>query len=223
MVGVATGDGTARLAEVTLDSLGVVAGLGMANVVARSVLFSICVTCTAVIGRALGLSKAKWSSATEPDSSLDRFFDGTSGPSRPWAMLLAGFVVCVMTYQFRQVGLQPGPAIAPDGALQYLKQSGIAGHGFNHYNYGGYLIWSDIPVFMDGRIDLRGDAVMKPYNDALTQTDPKDLAKILDAYQVAWTMFPPEGIPAINMNFMLGWSKAYADENAVIHVRLKNN
>lgn len=176
-----------------------------------------------LLAEPLALSKAKWQARTEPDSSLDGFFEWASAPSKPWAILLAGMVVCVMSYQLRQADLQPGPSIAPSNALQYLKKSALTGHGLNHYNYGGFLIWAGIPVFMDGRIDLRGDVVMKPYNNALNQADPKELTKFLDENQIAWTMFPPEGIPAINMDHMAGWSKAYADENAVIHVREKNN
>lgn len=169
----------------------------------------------------LAASKRKWDTERGADSSLDRFFEWTSGPSRAWAILVAGCVLFAISYQLRQQGLQPEPAIAPSGALSFLKNAKLKGHGLNHYNYGGFLVWSDIPVFMDGRIDLRGDQGMKSYNQALTESDPKSLEKILEEYQVAWTMFPPDGIPAINMARLPGWTKAYADENAVIHVRLK--
>lgn len=176
-----------------------------------------------LLAEPLAMSKRKWESESSADSSLDRFFEWTSGSSKPWAMLLAGCVLCATSYQLRQDNLQPEPAITPSGALSFLKEAKLNGHGFNHYNYGGFLIWSEVPVFMDGRIDLRGDVAMKDYSQALIDSNSRGLEKILEEYQVAWTMFPPDGIPAINMNRLPGWTKAYADENAVIHVRLKNN
>jgi hypothetical protein len=40
----------------------------------------------------------------------------------------------------------------PSGAVGFLLQEGIAGHPFNHQNYGGYLHWNlQTPVFWDGR------------------------------------------------------------------------
>lgn len=176
-----------------------------------------------LLAEPLAMSKRKWEADSDEDSSLDRFFQWTSGPSKSWAILLAMCVLFATSYQLKQDDLQPEPAIAPSGALSFLKKAELNGHGFNHYNYGGFLIWSEIPVFMDGRIDLRGDKAMKAYNQALTESDPKSLEKMLDEFKVTWTMFPPDGIPAINMDGLPAWSKAYADESAVIHVRLKNN
>jgi hypothetical protein len=54
-------------------------------------------------------------------------------------------------------------------ATQWLKQNpGSNGAGqqanvFNHYNYGGWLILHELPVFVDGRPDMYGDAFMDEY------------------------------------------------------------
>jgi hypothetical protein len=43
---------------------------------------------------------------------------------------------------------------------------------FNHYDWGGYLIWKGIPVYIDGRTDLYAhNNILKNYNDLLTAAD----------------------------------------------------
>src|ERR1019366_9166453 len=39
----------------------------------------------------------------------------------------------------------------PAGAAAFLKAHNISVRLFNTYEYGGYLIWKDVPVFIDGR------------------------------------------------------------------------
>jgi hypothetical protein len=39
----------------------------------------------------------------------------------------------------------------PAGAAAFLKAHNISAPLFNTYEYGGYLIWKDVPVFIDGR------------------------------------------------------------------------
>lgn len=42
----------------------------------------------------------------------------------------------------------------PQKAVAYLKQNPCPGNIFNHYNYGGYLIWKlpGVPLYIDGRM-----------------------------------------------------------------------
>lgn len=44
----------------------------------------------------------------------------------------------------------------PTEAADIINQSGIPGNMFNHYNYGGYLIWKmpKYKVFVDGRLEM---------------------------------------------------------------------
>lgn len=55
--------------------------------------------------------------------------------------------------------------IYPVGAVKFLNKHKV-GSGlriFNEYLWGGYLIWNDIPVFIDGRADLYGDKFFAEY------------------------------------------------------------
>lgn len=48
----------------------------------------------------------------------------------------------------------------PVDALTFIKEKRYAGPLYNHFNWGGYLIWAlpEIPVSIDGRTNLHGDA-----------------------------------------------------------------
>ena len=47
----------------------------------------------------------------------------------------------------------------PDAAARFIEQQGYQGPMFNHFNWGGYLIWRlpHLPVVMDGRTNIYGD------------------------------------------------------------------
>jgi hypothetical protein len=47
----------------------------------------------------------------------------------------------------------------PAGAVQYVREHRPPGPLFNHFNWGGYLIWTlpEYPVGMDGRTNLYGE------------------------------------------------------------------
>ncbi len=47
----------------------------------------------------------------------------------------------------------------PVGAVTYVKANQLAGPLFNHYDWGGFLLWSlpEVPVVIDGRTNLFGD------------------------------------------------------------------
>jgi hypothetical protein len=50
----------------------------------------------------------------------------------------------------------------PLAATQWLVDH-PGGKVFNHYNYGGWLIFSKVPVYVDGRPDMYGDAFVDEY------------------------------------------------------------
>ena len=57
----------------------------------------------------------------------------------------------------------------PSRAVDFLAQHHLPGPIFNHYDWGGYLIWRlhpEYPVFVDGRADLYGDQLMTDFANA---------------------------------------------------------
>jgi hypothetical protein len=138
----------------------------------------------------------------------------------PTRSYLAGaLVVALITVTAGFFGIdRDHPATAPHDALAAARAAGLYGPVFNAYDFGGYLIFSDIAPFVDGRIDMYGDAFMRDYADAVSAKDDK-LSSLLERYHIAWTLLQP-GMPAIGfLDRSQGWERVYADTSAVVHRR----
>jgi len=110
------------------------------------------------------------------------------------------------------------PAIAPASALAAARQAGLTGSVFNDYDFGGYLIFEGVAPFVDGRIDLYGDAFMRDYTAALA-ADGAALPNLLDRYPVAWTLLKPDEPAVAALDRDSRWERVYADPGAVVHRR----
>ena len=88
----------------------------------------------------------------------------------------------------------------------------------NDYGFGGYLIFSGVKPFIDGRADMYGDAMLGLYRK-LAGGDPQTLEDALSRYRIAWTIFgPSDGVTAA-LDREPGWTRLYADRFAVVHAR----
>ena len=116
--------------------------------------------------------------------------------------------------------LRPPGHFAPQAALNALQANGIPGRGLNGYDFGGYLIFSGIPTFIDGRADLFGDAFLRRYVNALTLNGADGgLTDLIKQHDIQWTLLPA-GLPAVNLLDQLpGWQRLHSDPVAVVHVR----
>lgn len=116
--------------------------------------------------------------------------------------------------------LRPPGHFAPQAALNALQASGISGVGLNGYDFGGYLIFSGIPTFIDGRADLFGDGFLRTYVNAVTLNGAGGgLTELMKQHDVQWTLLP-SGLPAINLLDQLpGWQRVHSDPVAVVHIR----
>jgi len=116
--------------------------------------------------------------------------------------------------------LRPPGHFAPQAALNALQANGIPGRGLNGYDFGGYLIFSGIPTFIDGRADLFGDPFLRRYVNALTLNGADGgLTDLIKQHDIQWTLLPA-GLPAVNLLDQLpGWQRLHSDPVAVVHVR----
>jgi hypothetical protein len=87
----------------------------------------------------------------------------------------------------------------------------------NAYDFGGYLIFSGIKVFVDGRTDMYGDAFLDRY-DVMMKPDRQALGEALARWHIAWTILPP-GPAATMMDTLPGWHRGYRDTFAVVHIK----
>ncbi|MGJ4929090.1 hypothetical protein ACQR1I_04660 [Bradyrhizobium sp. HKCCYLS2038] len=108
---------------------------------------------------------------------------------------------------------------APVAALEALRQHKSA-RIFNDYQFGGYLIANDVPVFIDSRAELYGQDFMMSYLKAADGRSHEQIAALLDQYQVDATLLAPDRPAAQLLDQMPGWKRLYADDVAVAHVRV---
>lgn len=161
--------------------------------------------------------------ATQQLEVADSFFRKLAQPAGRGAMLVCVLVALAVPLGISRAGLIDLPeSKAPRLALQAVQDAGIRGPVLNAYDWGGYLIYKGIPVFIDGRADMYRDAFVKEYVSALELRESDALGKLLDKYKVAWTLLPPESSAVALLDHLPGWRRQYADGTAVVHVKVPN-
>jgi len=108
----------------------------------------------------------------------------------------------------------------PMAAAAFLGQQHPLGPMMNHYNWGGYFIWKLYPqyrVFMDGRADVYGDALMTDFGDCYYLTD--NWRKSLQNWGIRTVVLPPDAALIIALKSSPEWKQSYADSEAVILTR----
>ena len=129
--------------------------------------------------------------------------------------LIAGGVLAT-TYAILRPADAPPSTSTPAAALDYAIGANITGPVFNHYNFGGYLIFRGVPTFIDGRALPFG----KEFNrDYITADDSNKLDQLVDKYGVTWTLLRPKSSAVLHFYQSPHWRRVYADDVAVVHVR----
>jgi len=67
--------------------------------------------------------------------------------------------------------------------------------------------------FIDGRVDMYGDDLLRRFNDTA------NLPRLLDDYRIEWTLLRPTSPHLALLDRLPGWRRLYSDDTAVIHVR----
>jgi len=115
-------------------------------------------------------------------------------------------------------GLQPPEVAAPVAAVEAARVAGLTGNVLNSIRFGGYLEFVGIPVFIDGRADLFGDAFIKRYYMA-TSALGDGLPGLLNDYNISWTIFEPLSPAVTQFAHLPDWERIYADQYAVLFRR----
>jgi hypothetical protein len=106
----------------------------------------------------------------------------------------------------------------PEAALDFVRSKNITGHVFNDYLFGGYLIWSGVPTFIDGRAELFGDDFVRQYAETVAIADLKKALAALDDYKVNWVILTP--VQPLAKAIKTGpWDEVYSDKYAVVFTR----
>jgi hypothetical protein len=111
------------------------------------------------------------------------------------------------------------PSFYPVEAVNWLKANPQPGTMFNHFDWGGYLIfnlWPEKRVFIDSQTDVYGENFTRKYEQVITLTG--DWQGILAEYDVQWAIIPPSW-PLGDALRKAGWRDVYHDETAVVYSR----
>jgi hypothetical protein len=135
------------------------------------------------------------------------------------AVLLASFLAFALARIHLVVGRQAETEAArfPAAAVAYLSTHRPPGPLFNYYDWGGYLIWKlypGVPVYIDGRADLYGDAFMDSFAETYHLTNHWEAP--LEAWQIRTVIVPPSAPLAAALASRAGWQQIYSDPQAVI-------
>jgi hypothetical protein len=140
---------------------------------------------------------------------------------RRWlnAMVLAALLAFALARVHFVVGRQAETEAArfPAAAVAFLSTHRPPGPLFNYYDWGGYLIWKlypGVPVYIDGRADLYGDAFMDGF--ARTYDLTNHWQAPLESWQIRTVLVPPSAPLASVLDSGAGWKQIYADPQAVI-------
>lgn len=106
----------------------------------------------------------------------------------------------------------------PVAAVDLLEQR-KAQRIFNAYQFGGYLISRDIPVFIDGRAELYGEKFVMDFFKATEGKKPELLPRLLDEHKIDATLLVADAPGPQILDQLKGWKRIYGDDIAVVHVR----
>lgn len=105
---------------------------------------------------------------------------------------------------------------APVSALAQLPRDVARGRVLNSNQFGGYLALAGLHPFVDGRVELFGDAFIDEYL-AMSQVD--HLTRDVERYGFGWALLAVEDPLVAGFDGMAGWRREYADGVAVVFVR----
>ena len=154
-----------------------------------------------------------------PSSALGQGVARLAAPARASAvaLTLAIAVMIILAGLLRPIERTDDP-ITPTAALAAAARLGLNGPVFNSEGFGGYLIFSGIPTFIDGRVELYGNAFLARYLEAEDGNDDA-LAPLLERYGITWTLLSPHQGAVHRLDGLPGWHRVYADAHAVVHAR----
>ena len=151
---------------------------------------------------------------------LDLWFRGLARPA-PMGIAVCAWLLCV-TLSAAALGItrpQPPGNIMPQRALDALIAAGGGSRILNSFNFGGYLIYRGLPVYIDGRTPIYGDAFLEKTMNALWLTNDGSLEALLDKYRIDSTLLTPNTPASWYLDHQPRWRRVYGDSVAVVHVR----
>jgi hypothetical protein len=109
----------------------------------------------------------------------------------------------------------------PAAAAEYIRAHHTSeSRLWNDYNSGGFLIdqlYPEVRVFVDGRTDFYGDALLQDY---ITMQDAKDgWRELFDQYEINLALVPDQVALATALESEPGWARVYEEGGFAVYER----
>jgi hypothetical protein len=136
--------------------------------------------------------------------------------------LIVGMATFVVVHAARVIRNQPATdaRLFPEHAVAFLQDHSPQGGIFNHYDWGGYLIWKLYPtirVFIDGRADIYGDDFLHEFAETYQFKD--DWRQNLERWNIQTVVVPVDSALATGLLSAPDWRVSYQDAQAIILTR----
>jgi hypothetical protein len=151
--------------------------------------------------------------------SIDRLLRGGMFPVVLVLAVALGFRTGTKL-DFDQSGNRFDPGVFPVAAVDWLSANPPPGKVFNHFPWGGYLLfrlWPEQMVFIDGQTDFYGEGLTRKYEQVITLAAGWE--KVLEDYQVGWMLLPSDYRLTQRLQDDASWEKVYQDSTAAILIR----
>jgi hypothetical protein len=135
------------------------------------------------------------------------------------SVALLAVMLSISTWAFAaRQSSSPPKRNSPAAAVEAVKANHLQ-RVLNDRAFGGYLIWREMPVFIDGRAELYGEKFTMAYYNALELRDVGQFLGLLKRYDIDGLLLQP-GTPAVGLlDHIGGWRRVYADDVAVVYAR----
>jgi hypothetical protein len=157
--------------------------------------------------------------AGQPVSALRQRIAALARPTERAGLAAAmGAIVAICALFAAHPLVRDDGATRPGAALAAAERLHLDGPVFNAQPFGGYLIFRGIKPFIDGRMEMYGEAFLSRYIKA-GSGEQTVLDETLQQYAITWTMLEPADGAVAVLDHKPGWRRVYRDDYAVIHMR----
>ena len=109
--------------------------------------------------------------------------------------------------------------IFPVRAVDWLEKNPLPGNGFNHFPWGGYLLyrlWPESLVFIDGQTDFYGEDLTRQYEHVITLQP--GWQQVFLNYDIHWVLMPSDSPLAAFLVDSGDWQTKFSDQTAKIFI-----
>ena len=133
-----------------------------------------------------------------------------------WLTLISLVVFFILSTPIMQTYNRYSSESFPVDAVSWLEKNPQEGNVFNHFTWGGYLLYTQWPqktVFIDGQTDFYGEPLTREYEQVITLSNGWE--QVMEKYQVDWAIIPTSSSLARTLKNE-SWRTLYEDETAIV-------